>query len=57
MKRVHKKDSAVIIASQNTEDFAQPGIAEMTKPLFAIPTHQFLFNPGNISPKVFMDML
>ena len=57
MKRVRKKDSAVIIASQNIEDFAQPGIAEMTKPLFAIPTHQFLFNPGNISPKVYMDML
>ena len=57
MKRVRKKDSAVIVSSQNLEDFAQPGIAEMTKPLFAIPTHQFLFNPGNISPKVYMDML
>jgi hypothetical protein len=57
MKRVRKKNSAVIVASQNLEDFAQPGIAEMTKPLFAIPTHQFLFNPGNIAPKVYMDML
>lgn len=57
MKRVRKKESAVIIASQNIEDFNQPGIAELTKPLFAIPTHQFLFHPGNISPKVFMEML
>lgn len=57
MKRVRKKNSAVIIASQNINDFNQPGIAEMTKPLFAIPTHQFLFNPGTIEPKVFMDML
>lgn len=57
MKRVRKKDSAIVIASQNIEDFNQPGIAELTKPLFAIPTHQFLFHPGNISPKVFMEIL
>jgi type IV secretory pathway VirB4 component len=57
MKRARKKDSAVVIASQSIEDFNQPGIAEMTKPLFAIPSHQFLFNPGNISPKFYMDML
>ncbi|MFR3754299.1 MAG: hypothetical protein ACLTW9_22255 [Enterocloster sp.] len=30
---------------------------EMTKPMFAIPTHQFLFNPGNISKKEYMEML
>lgn len=45
-KRVRKKDSAVIIASQNLEDFNLDGIREYTKPLFSIPTHQFLFNAG-----------
>ena len=57
MKRVRKKDSSVIVASQNVEDFLLPGIREFTKPLFSIPTHQFLFNPGNINPKEFMDVL
>ena len=57
MKRVRKKDSAMVLASQNLEDFDQPGIREMTKPLFAIPPHQFLFNPGTIPAASFMDML
>ena len=57
MKRVRKKDSAMVLASQNLEDFDQPGVREMTKPLFAIPPHQFLFNPGSISPGSYMDML
>ena len=56
-KRVRKKDSSIILASQNIEDFLIPGIREFTKPLFSIPTHQFLFNPGNINPKDFMDAL
>ena len=46
MKRVRKKESAVIIASQNVEDFLLPNVQEYTKPLFSIPTHQYLFNPG-----------
>ena len=49
MKRVRKKDSAVIIASQNIEDFNRADVKEMTKPLFAIPAHQFLFYPGSVS--------
>ena len=57
MKRVRKKDSAVLLASQNIEDFALPGIAELTKPLFSIPTHQFLFNAGSIDRRFFMDNL
>jgi len=57
MKRVRKKDSAVLLASQNIEDFALPGIAEMTKPLFSIPTHQYLFNAGSIDRRFFMDNL
>ena len=57
MKRVRKKDSAVIIASQNIEDFNRADVKEMTKPLFAIPAHQFLFYPGSISKKEYMEML
>ena len=55
MKRVRKKDSSVILASQNIEDFLIPSIREFTKPLFSIPTHQFLFNAGQINPKEYMD--
>ena len=51
MKRDRKKDSAVIVASQNLEDFNLDGIREYTKPLFSIPTHQFLFNAGSIDAK------
>ena len=56
-KRVRKKDSAVIIASQNLEDFNLDGIREYTKPLFSIPTHQFLFNAGSIDAKFYTDTL
>ena len=57
MKRVRKKYSAVMLASQNLDDFNLPGIAELTRPLFSIPTHQFLFNAGAIDPRFFMDNL
>ena len=57
MKRVRKKDSAVIIASQNLEDFNLDGVREYTKPLFSIPTHQFLFNAGSIDAKFYTDTL
>ena len=57
MKRCRKKESAFILASQNLEDFLQPEIRELTKPLFSIPTHHFLFNPGNIKAEEFIDTL
>jgi type IV secretory pathway VirB4 component len=57
LKRVRKKESAMLLASQNLEDFDQEGIREMTKPLFSIPPHQFLFNAGSIDKKSYMDML
>ena len=57
MKRVRKKESSIILASQNIEDFLLPEIKEFTKPLFSIPSHHFLFNPGNISPTAFIDTL
>ena len=57
MKRVRKKNSAVIIASQNLEDFNLEGIREYTRPLFSIPTHQFLFNAGSIDAKFYTETL
>ena len=57
LKRVRKRDSALMMASQNLEDFDQEGVREMTKPLFAIPPNQFLFNPGSIGRRFYMDML
>jgi len=63
MKRVRKKESAVILrsavilSSQNLEDFNIEGIKELTKPLFSIPAHSFLFNAGNIDKKFYMDTL
>lgn len=57
LKRVRKRDSALMMTSQNLEDFDQEGVREMTKPLFAIPPHQFLFNPGSIGRRFYMDML
>ena len=56
-KRVRKKDSAVIIASQNLGDFNLDGIREYTKPLFSIPTHQFLLNAWSIDAKFYTDTL
>lgn len=57
LKRVRKRNSAMLMASQNLEDFDQPNIREMTKPLFSIPPHQFLFNAGSIDKRSYMDML
>ncbi len=56
-KRARKKESGLLLASQNIEDFLIPSIKEFTKPLFSIPTHQFLFNAGQINPKEYMDAL
>ena len=54
---VGKKESAVILASQNIEDFLTENVRELTKPLFAIPTHQFLFNAGTVDSTFYMDAL
>ena len=57
LKRVRKKESSMILASQNLEDFDVDGVRELTRPLFAIPTHQFLFNAGSVDKKSYMDNL
>ena len=57
LKRVRKKESSMILASQNLEDFDVDGVRELTRPHFAIPTHQFLFNAGSVDKKFYMDNL
>lgn len=57
MKRVRKKDSSFMLASQNIEDFLLPEVKEFTKPLFSIPSHHFSFNPGNVSQADYTDAL
>lgn len=56
IKQVRKKDSYLILASQNIEDLMLPEIKELTKPLFTIPTHSFFFYPGNVKTKEFMEL-
>ena len=56
MKRVRKRDSSMILASQNVEDFMLPSIREFTKPLFSIPVYRCFFNPGPIQPRDFTDV-
>ena len=57
LKRVRKRGSAMLLSSQNLEDFDRPGVRELTRPLFAIPPHQFLFNPGAIDGRAYREML
>lgn len=57
MKRTRKQNSKIIIASQNLEDFNLPGIRDLTKPLFGIPSYQFLFNAGTIDKQFYIDSL
>ena len=57
LKRVRKKESALIMASQNLEDFNVDGIRELTRPLFAIPTHQFIFHCGAVDKQFYMNNL
>lgn len=57
LKRVRKKESSLIMASQNLEDFNVDGIRELTRPLFAIPTHQFIFHCGAVDKDFYMNNL
>lgn len=55
VKRGRKKNSDVVIASQNLDDLMLPGIIEYTRPLFSIPTHSFLAYPGKVDIKTFKE--
>jgi hypothetical protein len=57
LKRVRKKESSLIMASQNLEDFNVDGVRELTRPLFAIPTHQFIFHCGAVDKQFYMQNL
>lgn len=57
LKRARKRNSGLMLASQNLEDFMLPGVAEMTRPLFSIPTHQFIFNAGSVDKRFYMEYL
>ena len=57
LKRVRKRESSLIMASQQLEDFNVDGIRELTRPLFAIPTHQFIFHCGAVDTRFYMDNL
>jgi type IV secretory pathway VirB4 component len=57
MKRVRKFNSNVVLASQNISDYFLPHIAEYTKPLFAIPTHKFYFNMGDVKQSEIIENL
>jgi type IV secretory pathway VirB4 component len=56
-KRVRKKDSSIVLASHNIEDFLQNDISELTKPIFSIPTYRFLFYPGVLDTKNYMEVM
>ena len=57
LKRVRKRDSSLLMASQNLEDFNVEGIRELTRPLFAIPTHQFIFHCGAVDRQFYIQNL
>ena len=57
LKRVRKRDSSLLMASQNLEDFNVEGIRELTRPLFAIPTHQFIFHCGTVDKQFYIQNL
>ncbi len=57
LKRVRKRDSSLLMASQNLEDFDIEGVRELTRPLFAIPTHQFIFHCGTVDKRFYTQNL
>ncbi len=57
VKRARKAESLVLMGSQNLDDFDAEGVREYTRPLFAIPAHQFLFNAGSVDRRFYMEHL
>ena len=57
VKRGRKKESAVMMSTQNIEDFLLPEFREYTVPLFTLPSQRFLFSPGNVNPSDYMSYL
>ncbi|MBQ7152409.1 MAG: DUF87 domain-containing protein [Clostridia bacterium] len=57
MKRARKRDSGLVIASQNIEDFTSPALRDAAKPLFSIPAYRFLFFPGQVDDEEYKKLL
>jgi type IV secretory pathway VirB4 component len=57
VKRGRKKESSVILSTQNIEDFLLPEYKEFTTPLFTLPSQRFLFSPGNVNYSEYKNML
>lgn len=57
MKRVRKRNSLLLISTQNISDFLLDGIKEYTKPLLSIPQRKFLFSPGDIDKDKYIQAL
>ena len=49
VKRGRKKESFVMMSTQNIEDFLLPQFKELSAPLFTLPSQRFLFSPGNVN--------
>lgn len=54
VKRGRKRNSDVVLASQNIDDLMIKSVIEYTRPLFSIPTHLFMFYPGKVDVKQFI---
>lgn len=57
LKRVRKRNSSLILATQNINDLLLDDIKEYTKPILAIPQRKFLFSPGTVDSDKYMEML
>ena len=57
VKRGRKKESAVMMSTQNIEDFLLPEFKEFTVPLFTLPSQRFLFSPGNVNPSDYKSLV
>lgn len=56
-KRSRKYNAQMFMATQNLSDFNDPAILHMTKPLFELALHKFLFYPGDVERGVMRQLL
>lgn len=56
-KRARKYGAHMFQATQNLADFNDPEILHMTKPLFELSLHKFLFYPGDVDRTVMQKLL
>ena len=57
VKRGRKKESGVMMSTQNIEDFLLPEMKEFTIPFFTLPSQRFLFSPGNVNTNDYRALL